>query len=117
MATDSSILIWKIPWTVEPGGLLPMGLQRIGQDWPTEHNNTTISHDPCWKLGIQKSDGPSPGFLMSSKYSNGDILINQESQCKGINMTIKVYIKEKRAINKSTWENKSQSSDAAGVKF
>ena len=27
MATHSSILAWKIPWTVEPGGLQSMGLQ------------------------------------------------------------------------------------------
>ena len=27
MATYSSILAWRIPWTEEPGGLWPMGLQ------------------------------------------------------------------------------------------
>ena len=27
MATHSSILAWRIPWTEEPGGLQPMGLQ------------------------------------------------------------------------------------------
>ena len=27
MTTHSSILAWKIPWTEEPGGLQPMGLQ------------------------------------------------------------------------------------------
>ena len=27
MATHSSILAWKTPWTEEPGGLQPMGLQ------------------------------------------------------------------------------------------
>ena len=32
MATHSSILAWKIPWTVEPGRLQSMGLQRVGQD-------------------------------------------------------------------------------------
>ena len=31
MATHSSILAWKIPWTEEPGGLQSMGLQRVGQ--------------------------------------------------------------------------------------
>ena len=30
MATHSSILAWKIPWTEEPGGLQSMGLQRVG---------------------------------------------------------------------------------------
>ena len=32
MATHSSILTWRIPWTEEPGGLQSMGLQRIGYD-------------------------------------------------------------------------------------
>ena len=29
MATHSSILAWRIPWTEEPGGLQLMGLQRV----------------------------------------------------------------------------------------
>ena len=29
MATHSSILAWKIPWTEEPGGLLSMEVQRV----------------------------------------------------------------------------------------
>ena len=32
MATHSGVLAWKIPWTQEPGGLQPMGLQRVGHD-------------------------------------------------------------------------------------
>ena len=32
MATYSSTLAWKIPWTEEPGGLQFMGSQRIGHD-------------------------------------------------------------------------------------
>ena len=32
MATHSSILAWRIPWTEEPGGLQSMGLQRIRHD-------------------------------------------------------------------------------------
>ena len=33
MATHSSILAWKIPWTEEPGGLQFMGPQRVGHDF------------------------------------------------------------------------------------
>ena len=33
MATHSSILAWRIPGTVEPGGLLSMGLHRVRHDW------------------------------------------------------------------------------------
>ena len=32
MATHSSILAWKIPWTEEPGKLQSIGLQRVGHD-------------------------------------------------------------------------------------
>ena len=32
MATHSSIVAWKIPWTEELGGLQSMGSQRVGQD-------------------------------------------------------------------------------------
>ena len=30
MATHSSVLAWRIPWTEEPGGLQSMGSQRFG---------------------------------------------------------------------------------------
>ena len=32
MATHSSILAWRIPWTEGPGGLQSMGSQRVGHD-------------------------------------------------------------------------------------
>ena len=38
MATHSSILAWRIPWTEEPGGLQSKRSQRAGHDWAA---NTT----------------------------------------------------------------------------
>ena len=35
IATHSTPLAWRIPWTEEPGGLQPMGLQRVRHDWAT----------------------------------------------------------------------------------
>ena len=35
MATQCSIIAWKIPWTEEPGGLWSMGSQRVRHDWAT----------------------------------------------------------------------------------
>ena len=32
MATHSSILVWEIPWTEEPGGLQSKELQRVGHN-------------------------------------------------------------------------------------
>ena len=39
MATCSSMLAWKIPWTEEPARLQSMGSKRVGHDWAT---NTLI---------------------------------------------------------------------------
>ena len=35
MATHSSVFIWEIPWTEEPGGLQSMELRRVGHDQAT----------------------------------------------------------------------------------
>ena len=32
MATQSSVLAWRIPWTEEPGGLQSVGSQKVGHD-------------------------------------------------------------------------------------
>ena len=46
MATHSSILAWRIPWTEELGGLQSMELQRVRPDWAT---NTFTSHPDEWE--------------------------------------------------------------------
>ena len=53
MATHSSIIAWRIPWTEEPGGLQSMGSQRVRNNWKT--NTFTFSagwsvgnREPCW---------------------------------------------------------------------
>ena len=33
MATHSSILVWRIPWTEEPGSLQSIGSHRVRHDW------------------------------------------------------------------------------------
>ena len=48
MATHSSILAWKIPWTDELGRLQSMGSQRVGHDW-----GLTLTH--C--TGEESEDG------------------------------------------------------------
>ena len=46
MATHSSILVWRIPWTEEPGGLQSMGNQRAGTAEATKHarRHTPVSY-------------------------------------------------------------------------
>ena len=53
MATHSSILAWKIPWTKEPGGLHSMGSQRVGHDLVTKtllSNKVASSHMRLFKF-------------------------------------------------------------------
>ena len=42
MATHSRILAWEIPWTEKPGGLQPMGLQRVGRDLVAEQQQQRV---------------------------------------------------------------------------
>ena len=53
MATHSSILAWRIPWTEEPGRLQSTVSQRVGHDWATslslslharEYHTCVLSH-------------------------------------------------------------------------
>ena len=48
--SHSNILAWEIPWTEELGGLQSRGLQRIGDDWMTQH---------AWTHAISSSRGSS----------------------------------------------------------
>ena len=41
VATHSSILAWRIPWTEEPGGLQPMGLQRDTTELLSTHTQAS----------------------------------------------------------------------------
>ena len=56
MATHSSTLAWKIPWTEEPGRLQSMGSQRVRHDWATSLSLFTFLH---WRRKWQ----PTPVFL------------------------------------------------------
>ena len=49
MATHSSLLAWKIPWTEEPGGLQSLGSQRVGHNWAT--NTFSRVSSPAELLG------------------------------------------------------------------
>ena len=40
MATHASIVVWRIPWTEEPGGLQSMGSQRIGIQLSDSYTHT-----------------------------------------------------------------------------
>ena len=47
MATHSSILAWRIPWTEKSGGLQSMGSQRVGHDRATNTTTTAVDSQDC----------------------------------------------------------------------
>ena len=49
MATLSSILVWKIPWTEESGGLQSMGYKRVRQDL-VSNSSSSVSGCPQRQL-------------------------------------------------------------------
>ena len=65
MATHSSTLAWRIPWTEDPGGLLSMGLHRVGHDWSDlscmhalEKEMATYSSILAWRIpATEEPDG------------------------------------------------------------
>ena len=51
MATHSSILAWRILWMEEPGGLLSIGLHRVGHNWANNTFSLSLSSQgalPTW---------------------------------------------------------------------
>ena len=67
MATHSSTLAWKIPWTKEPGRLQSMGSRRVGYDWVTSLSLFTFMH---WRRKWQ----PTPVFLPGESQGRGSLV-------------------------------------------
>ena len=64
MASHSSTLAWKIPWTEEPGRLQSMGSLRVGHDWATSLSLFTCMH---WRRKWQ----PTPVFCLENPRDKG----------------------------------------------
>ena len=67
MATHSSTLAWKIPWTEEPGRLQSMGLLGVGHDWAPSLSPFTFMH---WRRKWQ----PTPVFLPKGSQGQGSLV-------------------------------------------
>ena len=57
MATHTSILAWKTPWTEEPGKLQSLGSQRVRHNWASEHTTELCMEITDWGLGRGGEDG------------------------------------------------------------
>ena len=51
MATHSSILVWEIPCTEEPGRLQSIGSKRVRYDWATKHSTGDTKRLSWWFSG------------------------------------------------------------------
>ena len=67
MVTHSSTLVWKIPWTKEPGRLQSMGLLKVGHDWATSLSLFTFTH---WRRKWQ----PTSVFLPGESQGRGSLV-------------------------------------------
>ena len=61
MATHSSVLAWRIPWTEEPGGLQSMGLQRV---WHNRATNALELLLLCWLCAMWSTSDASPHLIL-----------------------------------------------------
>ena len=60
MATHSSILAWKIPWTEQPRGLRSMGSQRVGHNWVTKTTTTTFTQQAFTEHLLHSRNSSTP---------------------------------------------------------
>ena len=66
MATHSSILAWRIPWTEEPGGLQAIGLQRVGHNWATNITFTIVYKIQLFCCFVLSLMDPAPWLTLSA---------------------------------------------------
>ena len=63
MATHSSILAWRIPWTEEPGGLQSTGCRESGTSEALEHARVSSSFFQVSLLCLSPPMSPCPPHL------------------------------------------------------
>ena len=95
MATHTSILAWKIPWTEEPDKLLSMGSQSVRQDWATslhlwiweinpsrelKFNWMSLYSDPCPRALLKTTELSAFPSVQFSHSVMSDSLRPHESQ-------------------------------------
>ena len=61
MAGHSSVLAWRIPGTAEPGGLLSVGLHRVGRDWSDLACMHTLEKEMATRFSVLAWRTPGTG--------------------------------------------------------
>ena len=104
MATHSSILAWRIPWTEEPGGLWAIESQRPRHDWSGLASTHVQTGPNPWPFCPQFSNlsvfRPRPhATAQESIY----ILMSDHFVTKGMTKWTKVHSQRDRAVQTPTW--------------
>ena len=69
MTAHSSILVWRIPWTEEPGGLQSIGSLRVGHDWCDSMCTHTHTHTQWGNWFSQPLPFPTPAVTEPLRFS------------------------------------------------
>ena len=95
MATHSSTLAWKIPWTEKPGRLQSMASQRVGHDWATSPSLSFSIQKFCPRLSLtlispNKAYRTKPERVWLLPYNYSRTKLENTSKNKKILVLIKI---------------------------
>ena len=116
MATHSSVLAWRIPWTEETKEIQSIGLQKVRHDWNDLAHTHSFNISPlfhaniaknCWIFNDEKSE-------REIKETIPFIITSKIIKCLGINLpkeTKDLYYKNSNMLIKEIKNNKSRWKD------
>ena len=91
MPTHSSVLAWRIPGTVEPGGLPSMGSHRVGHDW--SDLAAVAAEYTVWNAGLEEAQA---GIKIAGRNINNlryedhtTLVAESEEELKSLLMKVK----------------------------
>ena len=90
MATHSSIVAWRIPWSEEPGGLWSMPSQRVRHNWVTNTQSYLTEgegeHGTGWFSTYSKTFSPR-WWLMTRRFAHCVLGTNRAAEPYGVRST------------------------------
>ena len=101
MATHSSALAWRIPWTEEPGRLQSLGSQRVGHAWVTNTHTQNAGHLLTSSCCTYLSADPDSLLLCFHRVSSDCSLI--VSTCISASYTVKPGLFLYHMFNLGNW--------------
>ena len=116
MATHSSILACRVPWTEESGGLQDMGFQRVGHDWVSwarMHKLFCTRSWNTWKSAIYNLGDWSNYLSLSiflplwNEHNSHSVLVPALGRCNSHPVHYEVYITAQKPARH--WESAKQS--------